>query len=67
MTRIYTDKNITLSTLFIALFMLFGVVHAEVKVKPLPEKVVVLTFDDACASHYSFVAPLLKKHVLPDY
>ena len=30
--------------------------------KPIPEKVVVLTFDDACASQATFVAPLLKKY-----
>ena len=35
---------------------------AKGKVKPIPEKLVVLTFDDACASHASFVAPLLKKY-----
>ncbi len=29
--------------------------------KPIPEKVVVLTFDDSCASHATFVGPLLKK------
>ena len=29
--------------------------------KPIPEKVVVLTFDDNCASHATFVGPLLKK------
>lgn len=28
---------------------------------PIPEKLVVLTFDDACLSHSTFVAPLLKK------
>ena len=30
--------------------------------KPIPEKLVVLTFDDACVSHATFVVPLLKKH-----
>jgi len=30
--------------------------------KPIPEKVIVLTFDDACASQATFVAPLLKKY-----
>ncbi|WP_187262668.1 polysaccharide deacetylase family protein [Pontibacter beigongshangensis] len=30
--------------------------------KPVPDKLVVLTFDDASASHASYVAPLLKKH-----
>ena len=29
--------------------------------KPIPEKLVVLTFDDACRSHATFVGPLLKK------
>ncbi len=28
----------------------------------IPDKLVVLTFDDASASHYGFVAPLLKKY-----
>jgi hypothetical protein len=29
--------------------------------KPIPEKLVVLTFDDGCASHATFVAPILKE------
>ena len=29
---------------------------------PVPDKLVVLTFDDSAKSHASFVAPLLKKH-----
>jgi len=32
-----------------------------VVLKPIPEKLVVLTFDDGCASHATFVGPLLKK------
>lgn len=31
-------------------------------VEPVPEKLVVLTFDDSVASHATFVAPLLKKY-----
>ncbi|MGV8963719.1 MAG: polysaccharide deacetylase family protein [Candidatus Saccharimonadaceae bacterium] len=30
--------------------------------KPIPDNLVVLTFDDAVVSHYSIVAPLLKKY-----
>jgi peptidoglycan-N-acetylglucosamine deacetylase len=30
--------------------------------EPIPEKLVVLTFDDSVASHYSVVRPLLKRH-----
>ncbi|HXG49392.1 MAG TPA: polysaccharide deacetylase family protein [Methylomirabilota bacterium] len=29
--------------------------------RPVPDKLVVLTFDDACASHYSVARPLLKR------
>ncbi len=29
---------------------------------PIPDKQVVLTFDDACISHFTFVGPLLKKY-----
>jgi len=29
--------------------------------KPIPEKMVVLTFDDSCVSHATFVGPLLKE------
>ena len=32
--------------------------HAE----PVPDKLVVLTFDDSVASQANYVAPLLKKH-----
>ena len=31
-------------------------------IKPIPDKTVVLTFDDACLSHATFVAPLLKEY-----
>ena len=31
-------------------------------VEPIPDRLVVLTFDDSVASHATFVAPLLKKH-----
>ena len=30
-------------------------------IKPIPEKLVVLTFDDGCASHATIVAPILKR------
>jgi peptidoglycan/xylan/chitin deacetylase (PgdA/CDA1 family) len=35
---------------------------APAKPEPVPDKLVVLTFDDSVASHYSVVRPLLKKH-----
>ena len=31
-------------------------------IKPIPDKTVVLTFDDSCRSHATFVAPLLKEY-----
>ena len=30
--------------------------------KPIPDKLIVLTFDDACRSHATFVGPLLRKY-----
>lgn len=35
---------------------------AEAALQPVPEKLVVLTFDDSVASHHSVVRPLLKKY-----
>lgn len=35
--------------------------NAQILKKPIPDKLVVLTFDDATASQYSVVAPLLKE------
>ena len=47
-----------------------AIVHAEpagddptgIIKKPIPERLVVITFDDGCASHATIAAPLLKKH-----
>ncbi len=36
--------------------------NAQIIKKELPEKVVILSFDDACVSQYKTVAPLLKKY-----
>jgi peptidoglycan-N-acetylglucosamine deacetylase len=53
-----------LSRLFVVLMALSGLLPAE-DAKPaaskIPDKVVVLTFDDSVASHATFVSPLLKK------
>ncbi len=35
---------------------------AQIIKQPIPDKLVVLTFDDAVSSHAEFVAPLLKKY-----
>ena len=46
--------------LFVLTLNFFG--YSRILKKSIPDKLVVLTFDDAPASHYSFVAPLLKKY-----
>jgi len=46
--------------LFLLIFPL--ACHSQILKKPIPDKLVVLTFDDAPASHYSIVAPLLNKY-----
>jgi peptidoglycan/xylan/chitin deacetylase (PgdA/CDA1 family) len=43
-----------------AVLVLLGPAHARA-VEPVPDGLVVLTFDDSVASHATFVAPLLKK------
>ena len=35
---------------------------AQEKAKPIPEKLVVLTFDDSAKSHYTIVRPILLKY-----
>ena len=51
-----------LSPLLFPALALGTVIWTSRALEPLPEKVVVLTFDDSVASHATFVAPLLKKH-----
>jgi peptidoglycan/xylan/chitin deacetylase (PgdA/CDA1 family) len=48
--------------LFLFLFLAVFCGKAQIITKKIPEKLVVLTFDDATASHYSVVAPLLKEY-----
>src|SRR5215471_1452474 len=43
------------------LLLLASVSHALAS-EPIPDKLVVLTFDDASRSHATVAAPLLKKH-----
>jgi peptidoglycan/xylan/chitin deacetylase (PgdA/CDA1 family) len=42
------------------LLLLF--VRSVAAVDPVPDKLVVLTFDDSVASHYTVVRPILKRH-----
>ena len=51
-------KNILV--LFALNLFLFG--HAQILKKEIPNKLLVLTFDDAPASQYAVVAPLLKEY-----
>jgi peptidoglycan/xylan/chitin deacetylase (PgdA/CDA1 family) len=43
------------------LLLLAPATHA-LALEPIPDKLVVLTFDDASRSHVTVAAPLLKKH-----
>jgi peptidoglycan-N-acetylglucosamine deacetylase len=44
------------------LVMALAIGHAAAALEPIPDKLVVLTFDDSKASHYTVVRPLLKKY-----
>lgn len=48
-----------LSVLAICISFFFQKLNAQIKV---PDKIVVLTFDDAASSHARFIAPILKKY-----
>src|SRR5678816_2552156 len=45
-----------------ALFVALPVLFAGAQLAPIPSKLVVLTFDDSKASHYTVVRPLLKQY-----
>jgi peptidoglycan/xylan/chitin deacetylase (PgdA/CDA1 family) len=52
-----------LKKLVLGLFLLGSINgSAQIIKKAIPDKLVVLTFDDAVLSHYTIVAPLLKKY-----
>lgn len=42
--------------------LVYHIAPAQMLKKNIPEKIVVLTFDDASSSHYHIVAPVLKKY-----
>ena len=46
----------------VVLFALTPVARAAAGAAPIPEKLVVLTFDDSSASHHAVAAPLLKRY-----
>jgi len=48
--------------ILIVALSLFSIAQAQIIRKPIPDKLIVLTFDDAVLSHYTDVAPLLKKY-----
>ena len=46
----------------VALYLALSIVLGSTQRQPVPDKLVVLTFDDSKASHYTVVRPLLKKY-----
>ncbi|MEX2565883.1 MAG: hypothetical protein WD431_08075 [Cyclobacteriaceae bacterium] len=54
-------SNLKFILLLIAMMVGFWPLYGQILKKPIPDKTVVLTFDDAPASHYSHVAPLFLK------
>jgi peptidoglycan/xylan/chitin deacetylase (PgdA/CDA1 family) len=58
----YSLKAVKSCLLILLLMRLHLCVQAQVLKKPVPDKLVVLTFDDAILSQYTVVAPLLKKY-----
>ena len=55
-------KQLTRLLLLVCFMALQPQLKAQVLKKPIPDKLVVLTFDDAVLSHATYVGPLLKKY-----
>src|SRR5688500_18738093 len=53
-------KRLVLICLFVC--WLLADAACQILRKPIPDKLVVLTFDDASASHATYVAPLLQQY-----
>ena len=45
-----------------AVTALFSLLAMEMPLEPIPDRLVVLTFDDSSKSHFTVVRPILKKH-----
>ncbi|MFD2935928.1 polysaccharide deacetylase family protein [Spirosoma flavum] len=60
--RTYNRFVIHLLCLTLAFLLFVSNGWAQVLRKPIPDKLIVLTFDDASRSHATFVAPILKKY-----
>ena len=54
--------NLVLPVL-LSLGLLAGLGRAPARPRPVPDRLVVLTFDDAALTHTTYVAPLLKKYL----
>ncbi len=48
-----------------SLFVLLATAAMAQPLKPIPDKTVILTFDDGVSTHATYVAPLLKKYGFP--
>jgi peptidoglycan/xylan/chitin deacetylase (PgdA/CDA1 family) len=51
-----------MNTIRAFIIILAAIATTAAATAPVPDRVIVLTFDDSVASHATFVAPLLKKH-----
>src|SRR5436305_10619564 len=61
--RVAGNRSHHLNRIAIAAFAaIAAIAAAAAAAEPVPDKLVVLTFDDASKSHYTVARPLLKKH-----
>ena len=56
------NVNVTMKSILFLLALLLPVAGQNILRKPVLDKTVILTFDDAVSTHSTYVAPLLKKH-----
>lgn len=55
-------RMVRLTSLFLFSVGCFHLVCQATALEPIPDKLVVLTFDDSCKSHFTVARPLLKKY-----
>ena len=49
-------------TRLLALLLLISCISTAAALEPIPDKLVVLTFDDSVKSHFTVVRPILKRY-----
>src|SRR6478752_3484371 len=59
---LYSGRRFTMTRALLAVHAILLVSSPAFTLEPIPDKLVVLTFDDSAKSHFTVARPLLRKH-----